>query len=414
MELVVRTTSPTMVESTTTLVIVPWIIESTGEMVTFMRFHHMAIDAKSEVVHAIYHQLDQVTGTKEGALQQLQFISRIITADNKPLWVIDLVGPCEFSSMALNSHFTGNAAGDITTIVMDGIPMQVIGGYGISAASHQGFTHPPLAWANLPTMPDVPLRYLADILTTMGCEIEGIVSILYAKADTIRTNVKIRQDRNSLNHKANSQVCPTIIFKSPSYLKYFLDHFAFFVNGIFPQQLIGHSSGTFAREKTLALYKGTPRTLEDFLRGKTVKRYLSNCKNGRHATLNVPVELPDQLTDYFQAASNLLLLAKDTMDESAFSMNFQILSQALGVNEANISAATSSMSAVTMLDSRYQSPNKRKASDQSGMSTQADLQKRTEAYAKERKEAIEAFAKEKEEATKDLETGYDTLFGKNN
>ena len=48
------------------------------------------------------------------------------------------------------------------------------------------------------------------------------------------------------------------------------------------------------------------------------------------------------------------------------------------------------------------------------MSTQAELQKRTEAYAKERKEAIEAFAKEREEATKDLETGYDTLFGKKN
>jgi hypothetical protein len=110
-------------------------------MVTFMRFHHMAIDAKSEVVHAIYHQLEQITGNKEGALQQLQFISRIITAENKPLWVIDLVGPSDFSSMTLNSHFTGNAAGDITTIVMDGIPMQVIGGYGISAASRQGFTH---------------------------------------------------------------------------------------------------------------------------------------------------------------------------------------------------------------------------------------------------------------------------------
>jgi hypothetical protein len=53
MELAVRTTSPSMVESTTTLVVVPWIIESTGGIVTFMRFHHLAIDAKSEVVHAI-------------------------------------------------------------------------------------------------------------------------------------------------------------------------------------------------------------------------------------------------------------------------------------------------------------------------------------------------------------------------
>jgi hypothetical protein len=108
-------------------------------------------------VHAIYHQLELLTGNTDGPLQQLQFIARIITANSKPLWVVDLVGPCEISTLAINNHFTGNAAGDAATIVMDGIPMQVIGGYGISAASHQGFIHAPLTWANLPTMPKVPL-----------------------------------------------------------------------------------------------------------------------------------------------------------------------------------------------------------------------------------------------------------------
>lgn len=59
-----------------------------------MQFH-MTIDAKLEVVHAIYHQLEQITREKEGALQHFQFIARIINPENKRYWVIDLVGLCE-------------------------------------------------------------------------------------------------------------------------------------------------------------------------------------------------------------------------------------------------------------------------------------------------------------------------------
>jgi hypothetical protein len=210
----------------------------------------MAMDAKSELVHAIYHQLEFLTGDAEGPLQQLQFIATIITANNKPLWVVDLVGPCEISTLEINNHFTGNAAGDAATIVMDGIPMQVIGGYGISAASHQGFIHAPLTWANLPTMPKVPFRYLADIVTKMGCDMEeGIVSVLYAKAENIRTNSKVRLDRHSLNHKANSLVCPTIIFKNQHSLKYFLDHFAHFVRDLFPTNSSGTPKGLLSLPK---------------------------------------------------------------------------------------------------------------------------------------------------------------------
>jgi hypothetical protein len=43
------------------------------------------------------------------------------------------------------------------------------------------------------------------------------------------------------------------------------------------------------------------------------------------------------------------------------------------------------------------------------MSTQSELQKKTEADAKERRDVTEAFAKEWEEARKGLETGYADL-----
>ncbi len=67
-----------------------------------------------------------------------------------------------------------------------------------------------------------------------------------------------------------------------------------------------------------------------------------------------------------------------------------------------------------MIGRRSQSPYKRKAMDQNGMSTQAELQKRTEADAKERRDATEAFAKEREEAGKGLENGYADQYGIDN
>ncbi len=145
----------------------------------------------------------------------------------------------------LKSHFTGNAAGDITTIVMDGIPIQVR--YSISAASHQGFTHSPRVWANLPIMPIIPLRYLADIVTKKGCDPDGVISILYAKAEIIRTNEKVRQ------HPQDSSI---------------------------------------------------------FLNAKTAKRYLSNGKHRYHHSLNSKLETPTQNQDYFVAATNLISYSK--------------------------------------------------------------------------------------------------------
>ncbi len=389
MELVVRTISKSMVESTTTIVVVPWIIESSGEMITFLRFHHMAMDAKSELVHAIYHQLESLTGDKDGPLQQLQFIARIITANNKPLWVVDLVGPCETSSLEINNHFTGNAAGDAATIVMDGIPMQVIGGYGISAASHQGFVFSPLTWANLPTMPKVPLRYIADIVTKMGCDMEGIVSILYAKAENIRTNSKVRQDRHSLNHKANSLVCPTIIFKSPSFLKYFLDHFAHFVRDLFPSQLIGHSHGTLSPEASLTSYKDAPRTVEAFLRGKSLARYLSNRKKGNHDSLNETKAILEEECDYFQAVTNLLLIAQQSIKPPQFKRSLLLMVQQFAIeDESDISSTTMNLNRVTLTTTRRSpSATKRKAQEQNLLNRQSEHQRKAEAYAKEREEA---------------------------
>ncbi len=390
MELVVRTISKTMIENTTTIVVVPWIIESLGEMVTLLRFHHMAMDAKSELVHAIYHQLEQLTGTQEGPLQQIQFIARIVTANNKPLWVVDLVGPCETSSLEINNHFTGNAAGDAATIVMDGIPMQVIGGYGISAASHQGFIHPPLTWANLPTMPHVSLRYMADIVSRMGCDVEGIVSILYAKAENIRSNSKVRQDRHTLNHKANSQVCPTIIFKSQSSLKYFLDHFAHFVREIFPSQLIGHCHGVLSPEKTLVLYTHEPRSIESFLRGKSLQRYLSNRKKGHHDTLNATKVTMDTECDYFQSVTNLLLIAQRSMDPPTFKKSFLLMVHQFVAMDDSEMSATAMLDTVTLTgSSRSTSVSKRKSSEhgQNAQTRQAEYKRKAEAYAKEREEA---------------------------
>jgi hypothetical protein len=147
-ELVIRTSSASQQESFTTIVVVPWLIDATSDLSVILRFHHMGMDAKSEIAHAIFHQLSLLTELDGNPASQLQFIARIITVE-KPLWVIDILAPFGFSSVHINHHFTGNSAGSTKTIVLDGIPMQVLRGYGITNASLPGFSHPPLSWANL-------------------------------------------------------------------------------------------------------------------------------------------------------------------------------------------------------------------------------------------------------------------------
>jgi hypothetical protein len=162
-EFVIHTTSVDQQESYTTIVIVPWLLATTSELTLILRFHHIGMDAKSELVHAIYHQLTLLSDKHGHPVRQLKFIARIVTAD-KPLWVIDLIGTFGFSTVHLNHHFTGNSAGSLETIELDGIPTQVLGGYGISNAPLPGYSHPPLSWANLPTVQDLTLRFLAEIL----------------------------------------------------------------------------------------------------------------------------------------------------------------------------------------------------------------------------------------------------------
>lgn len=45
---------------------------------------------------------------------------------------------------------------------------------------------------------NLPLRYLAHLVQSMGCNLKGTVSILYAKAETLRTNKYQVQARQTL------------------------------------------------------------------------------------------------------------------------------------------------------------------------------------------------------------------------
>jgi hypothetical protein len=310
-ELVIHTTSADHQEAYTTIVIVPWLLATTSDLTLIMRFHHMGMDAKSELIHAIYHQLIAISDKHGHPVKQIQFIARIVTAD-KPLWVIDLIGPFGFSAIHLNHHFTGNSAGSSETIEFDGIPTQVLGGYGISNAPLPGYSHPPLSWANLPTALDLPLRYLIDILTRMGCE--GIVSVLYAKAEPLRASSKHKHkhkyDRQSLLQQAHTPVAPTVIFRAPRHLKYFLDHFPLFMHGLIPPIVMGHAAVALPTPPTIADYRAQPVSLKEFMTGKTLSHYLSNVPHERHKQLGPPSSAAVSKFDPFEAATGILVSAK--------------------------------------------------------------------------------------------------------
>jgi hypothetical protein len=72
----------------------------------------MLMNAKSELVHAIYHQLLVLSEAHGDHVQQIQFIARIITAP-KPLWVIDLLGPFGFSASITWHHIIKISEWDI-------------------------------------------------------------------------------------------------------------------------------------------------------------------------------------------------------------------------------------------------------------------------------------------------------------
>jgi hypothetical protein len=230
-----------------------------------------------------------------------------------------------FSCVHINHHFTGNSAGSTETLELDGIPTQVLGGYGIANASLPGFSHPPLSWANLPITQDVPLRYLAEIVTRMGCD--GLVSILYAKADPIRIS-RHKHDRHSMNQKANTLASPTFIFRSPRHLKYFLDHFRQFMDGYLPTFIVGHAEVPLPAGPTKAQFEAEPVHLKAFLTGRTFSLYLSNAPDDRHKELTLP-KSPDTATkfDHFEAISGLLAAARRDLHSDQFNAGLKKLAE---------------------------------------------------------------------------------------
>jgi hypothetical protein len=285
---------------------------------------------------------------------------RIITAE-QPLWVIDLLDSLGYSSVHVNDRFTGNSAGATTTIELDGIPMQALGGYGISSAPLPGFSHPPLLWANLPITQDVPLRYLIAMMENMGCAPEGTLSVLYAKAELIRTKAK-RRDRHSLNQKANSLMAPTFIFQSPQFLKYFLDHFPTFMHNCLPPFVMGHSGDSLPSGPTQARYNGGPVPLATFLlnlQGKEFRHYNSNHSDNAHKALSPP---PESATtpklDYHASISRLLAAAKRDLLPNDFAQLLQQFRQPADLPEVPVG-----MQSITVTG-RNVSPAKRNWTDE--------------------------------------------------
>jgi hypothetical protein len=140
----------------------------------------------------------------------------------------------------------------------------------------------------------------------MGCDPQGTVSILYAKAESLRVS-KNRQDRQSLNQKAHSTVAPTFIFQNPTYLKYFLDQVPTYLQGKIPPFLIGHSDDVPTGNST-AKYNDTPITIGAFMKDKTFTRYLSNVKDEGFKTLQLSnLAHPTTKTDHFPPIDRLFV-----------------------------------------------------------------------------------------------------------
>ncbi len=228
--------------------------------------------------------------------------------------MIDIVGPVSVPNIsAMNRHFTGNASGDSTTVTLDGISIiitQVIAGYGIPNAKHQGFSHSPLVWASLPE-DLMSLKYLCYVLHQMGMDFQAVVAILYAKPEALRTTRPLDlTGTHSLNQKANSNSAPTIIFHSSKFLKSFLDQFSDFVEMILPRVIIGHSGDDLARGPMTELLFKASVTQEEFLEQQQTRKYLSNKKGTRQELLEHYEEAsrPPPQPDYFAFIDALLLL----------------------------------------------------------------------------------------------------------
>ncbi len=185
------------------------------------------------------------------------------------------------------------------------------------------------------------------------------MSILYAKAETLRTS-KTRQDRQTRNQKAHSTAAPTIIFQSPIYLKYFLDHVSIYLQGVIPSFLIGHSEDVTAGPTT-AMYKDTPSTIGAFMKNKTFTRYLSNIKDDGYKSLILPsqVDTPTAM-ELLSSADRLISAARKLLSQEQFHEAFK---QLVKTHWPDSDSITSDISDMRLGTTRYPSPKRKLSSD---------------------------------------------------
>jgi hypothetical protein len=198
--------------------------------------------------------------------------------------------------------------------------MQVIAGYGIPNAKHQGFSHSPLVWASLPEENKLFLKYLCFLLHHMSLDSQAVISVLYAKPEALRTNSSSRPDRHSLNQKANSCSAPTIIFRSSRFLKCFLDLFPAFMADQLNHLIIGHSGGELPKSSPSELLLRAPVSQRDFIAEQTTRTYYSNEKCSRQERLANYEECPrpPAVVDFFSSIDSLLGAAKRTLPPQTF------------------------------------------------------------------------------------------------
>jgi hypothetical protein len=108
-----------------------------------------------------------------------------------------------------------------------------------------------------------------------------------------------------------------------------------------------------------------------------------------HGSLNETKAIPDEECDYFQAVTNLLLIAQESMEPPAFKKSFALMAQQIMGDDHPIPIMQ--MNTVTLTSTRRaSSASKRKTPSEyeTNLQTrQAASQRRAEAYAKEREEA---------------------------
>jgi hypothetical protein len=122
-----------------------------------------------------------------------------------------------------------------------------------------------------------------------------------------------------MHQKAHTPASPTVIFRSPRYLKYFLDHFPHFMNGHLPVIVLGHAEVPLPNSPTPANYKGAPVSLNTFMMDRTFSYYLSNVLNSRHSQLLVPKsEAVEPTFDHFAAVTKILVSGQRELPHESF------------------------------------------------------------------------------------------------